>query len=61
MNETNCKSFRTETTQGIIHKFCENPYMMERNKGTSGKPLPCMGTRCGLADYGVPANDDNEK
>jgi uncharacterized membrane-anchored protein YhcB (DUF1043 family) len=52
-----CKFLVTETVQGIRHKFCTNPKMLESNKQTFDKPLVCMGDSCGVAEYSLPAID----
>jgi hypothetical protein len=46
-----CKFLETKVVQGIEHQNCFSPKMIEINKPKDGKPLPCMGNRCGCAEY----------
>jgi hypothetical protein len=46
-----CKFVKSEITQGILHEYCQNQAMLEKNKPNyDGKPLICIGAvRCGNA------------
>ena len=45
-----CKFVDSKITQGILHEYCQNQTMLEKNKPKDGKPLVCMGPeKCGNA------------
>jgi hypothetical protein len=46
-----CKFIDAKVVQGIKHENCLNPKMIEKNPSNDGKPLHCMGSRCGCAEY----------
>jgi len=45
-----CKFLEIEVVQTIEHQNCISP-KMKKNKPKDGKPLHCMGNRCGCAEY----------
>jgi hypothetical protein len=59
-----CKFWETDRTGtvygsgGIRHEYCNNPKMLTINKKDNGR-IPCMGERCGVADF-EDAEDQNE-
>jgi len=44
-----CKFGNPEVVNGIVHKICKSPALMDINKPKNGeqKPITCIGEKCG--------------
>jgi hypothetical protein len=51
VTQSKCKFLVTETVLARVYENCQNPKMLAINKCESGKPLHCMGERCGNASF----------
>jgi hypothetical protein len=49
--ERKCKYLEIKVIQGIKHQNCFSPRMIEINKPKDGRPLPCMGCKCGCIEF----------
>jgi hypothetical protein len=51
MGERKCKFLEIKVVQGIEHKNCLSPKMIEINKSKDDKPLVCIVNNCGCTEY----------
>jgi len=51
VDERKCKYLEIKVVQGKKHQNCLSPKMIKINKPKDGKPLFCIGSGCGCAEY----------